>query len=257
MSADPNLIITVLSLLVALAFLGLWLSARSRLAALSSNPPVVPAAPVPPDERLRLLAEELTSTQKEVIITLSELVEFRARESATHVERVAEFAKIFAEALNMEAGEALLLTEAAPMHDIGKIGLPDYIIHKPGALTTDELVVMRSHTKIGHDIFIKHDRPLFRIAATIAFEHHERWDGSGYPRGLKAEGISLAGRIVALCDVFDSLSNARPYKKAWTLEQTVKFIEEGAGHHFDPTLVELMTKNMDRFLKILVAKRDR
>lgn len=262
MSADPNLIIAVLSLFFALVFLGLWLSARKKLsqgiattsgAAAASKVAVQTAG----DEKLAAYTAELTATQKEVIITLTELVEFRARESATHVERVAEFAGIFAEALGLDAGETLLLTEAAPMHDIGKIALPDYIIHKPGALTTDELTIMRSHTKVGHDILAKHDRPLFRMAATIALDHHERWDGSGYPRGLRGEAISQAGRIVGLCDVFDSLSNARPYKDAWPLEKTVKFIEDGAGHHFDPALVELMTKHMDRFLKILVAKRDR
>jgi response regulator RpfG family c-di-GMP phosphodiesterase len=261
-SADPNLIIALLSLFFALVFLGLWLSARRKLSegkvaaqgAASASKSAIQTAG---DDRLVAITEEMVATQKEVIITLSELVEFRARESATHVERVAEFAGIFATALGLEASEALLLTEAAPMHDLGKIGLPDYIIHKPGALTTDELTVMRSHTKIGHDILAKHDRPLFRMAATIALEHHERWDGSGYPRGLRGDSISMAGRIVALCDVFDSLSNARPYKDAWPLEKTVKFIEDGAGHHFDPALVEVMTKNMDKFLKILVAKRDR
>jgi putative two-component system response regulator len=261
-SADPNLIIAVLSLFFALVFLGLWLSARRKLAqaAKAASGPTVLATSAERSagaDKLAALAEELSATQKEVIITLSELVEFRARESATHVERVAEFAGVFADALGMDATDALLLTEAAPMHDIGKIALPDYIIHKPGALTTDELTIMRSHTKVGHDILAKHDRPLFRKAATIALEHHERWDGSGYPQGLRGESISMAGRIVALCDVFDSLSNARPYKDAWPLEKTVKFIEDGAGHHFDPALVDLMTRHMDRFLKILVAKRDR
>jgi putative two-component system response regulator len=256
-SADPTIVAVVLCLILALAFLGLWLSARTKLAKLSAPAKTTPLSADSSDAKFRVLTDELVSTQKEVIITLSELVEFRAHEPATHVERVAEFARIFAEALGLDASEALLLTEAAPMHDIGKIGLPDYIIHKPGALTTDELTVMRSHTQIGHDILARHDRPLFRMAATIALEHHERWDGSGYPRGLHGEGISLAGRIVALCDVFDSLSNARPYKDAWSLEKTVKFIEDGSGHHFDPKLVELMTGHIDRFLKVLVAKRDR
>jgi response regulator RpfG family c-di-GMP phosphodiesterase len=261
-TADTSLIPIIVSLLLAILFLALWLAARKRLAnAVSSASRGAAAVSTQrqsaDDDKLQALTQELNETQKEVIITLSELVEFRARESATHVERVAEFARIFAESLGLSQSETLLLTEAAPMHDLGKIGLPDYIIHKPGALTTDELTVMRSHTKIGHDILAKHDRPLFHMAATIALEHHERWDGSGYPRGLRGDAISLSGRIVGLCDVFDSLSNARPYKEAWTLEKTVKFIEDGAGHHFDPALVEVMTQHMDRFLKILVAKRDR
>ena len=260
MTADPSLLIAVLALFFALVFLGLWLAAKKRLAALKTAPKAAAApAPAPSerDPRSAALCEEMVATQKEVIITLAELVEFRSHESATHVERVAAFAAIFAEILGLDADVSLLITEAAPMHDIGKIGLPDYIIHKPGALTTDELKVMRSHTNIGHDILAKHDRPLFRMAATIALEHHERWDGSGYPRNLRGEAISLPGRIVALCDVFDSLSNARPYKEAWPLEKTVKFIEDGAGHHFDPALVDHMTEHMDRFLKVLVAKRDR
>ncbi|MFZ4617817.1 MAG: HD-GYP domain-containing protein [Rectinemataceae bacterium] len=253
-----SLIAILAASILALVFLGLWLSARGKLASLTAAASAVPApAPVDPDSRLEALREEFIGSQKEIIFTLSELVEFRTRESETHVERVAEFARIFAEILGLDAKEALLLTEAAPMHDIGKIGLSDYIIHKPGALTTEELEMMRDHTQIGHDILARHHGPLFQRAATIALEHHERWDGSGYPRGLKGEAISLSGRIVALCDVFDSLSNPRSYKAAWALEKTVEFVKDSAGHHFDPKLVDAMSGNMDRFLKVLVRMRDR
>jgi response regulator RpfG family c-di-GMP phosphodiesterase len=212
-----------------------------------------PAAP----SSIESLKEEFFNSQKELVFTLSELVEFRTRESETHVERVAEFARIFAELLGLDRDETMLLAEAAPMHDIGKIGMPDYIINKPGSLTDEELAIMRSHTQIGHDILARHKGPLFRKAAAIALEHHERWDGTGYPRGLKGEAISLSARIVGLCDVYDSLSNPRPYKSAWTLEKTVQFIRDGSGGHFDPSLVAVMTAHMDRFYKVLVSMRDR
>lgn len=258
---DPTLVVAILAVLATLIFLGLWLSARSRCvqataraeAAAMSKTAESPEV----EERVKALTDRIVEGQREMIITLTELVEFRSRESETHVERVAEYARIFADILGLDPEESLLLSEAAPLHDIGKIGLPDYVLNKSGALSTEELAIMQNHTRIGHDILARHQGPLFQRAAQIALEHHERWDGTGYPQGLKGEGISLFARIVGLCDVFDSLTNPRPYKDVWPIDKTMQFLSDGAGHHFDPRLVNRMKENAERFLKIVVRMRDR
>lgn len=254
---EPTLAsVAIVIFFAALVFLGLWLSARARCLRLGAAEARARGGP-DVEERVRALTQEIVDGQREIIITLSELVEFRNRESETHVERVAEYARIFAEILGLDPDEALLLAEAAPMHDIGKICLPDYIINKTGSMTTEELSLMQNHTRLGHDILARHKGPLFQRAAQIALEHHERWDGTGYPQGLKGERISLFARIVGLCDVFDSLTNPRPYKDAWPIDRTMQFLTDSAGLHFDPRLVERMRENTDRFLKVVVRMRDR
>ena len=257
---DPTLLVAIIAVLASLLFLGLWLSARARCvqATARAEAAVVTASQsTDVDGRVKALSEKIVEGQRQIIITLTELVEFRTRESEAHVERVAEFARIFADILGFDPEQSLLIAEAAPMHDIGKIGLPDYILNKTGSLTTEELAVMQNHTRLGHDILARHEGPLFKAAAQIALEHHERWDGTGYPQGLKGENISLFARIVALCDVFDSLTNPRPYKDVWPIDKTMQFLGDGAGHHFDPRLVARMTENTERFLKIVVRMRDR
>lgn len=258
---DPTLIVAIVAALAAFVFLGLWLGTRARCAEARAKAEAAErvGAQASSDVELRVkaLTDKIVEGQKQIIITLTELVEFRTRESETHVERVAEFARIFADILGLDPEESLLLTEAAPMHDIGKIGLPDYILNKTGALSTEELAIMQNHTRIGHDILARHEGELFQRAAKIALEHHERWDGTGYPQGLKGERISLFARIVGICDVFDSLTNPRPYKDAWPIDKTMQFILDGAGKHFDPRLAQRMSENTERFLKVVVRMRDR
>ena len=259
--SDPALVIAILAVIAAFVFFGLWLTTRTRCAEANKRVETVSRQRVDDssgvEARVEALTQEIVEGQREIIITLTELVEFRTRESEAHVERVAEYAKIFADILGLQPEEALLLTEAAPMHDIGKIGLPDYILHKTGSLSTEELAIMQNHTRLVHDILVRHKGPLFQRAALIALEHHERWDGTGYPQGLKGEAISLFGRIVGLCDVFDSLTNPRPYKDVWPIDKTMQFILDGAGKHFDPRLAQRMSENTDRFLKVVVRMRDR
>jgi len=139
---------------------------------------------------------------------------------------------------------------ASPMHDIGKLGIPDSILQKPGALTTEEYEIMKTHCKMGYEILQGSDRPILNMAAIIALEHQERWDGSGYPSGLKGKDIHIYGRITALVDVFDALGSERCYKQSWPVENMIKLIREQSGKHFDPQLVDLFLDNLDEFLAI-------
>jgi putative two-component system response regulator len=136
------------------------------------------------------------------------------------------------------------------MHDVGKIGIPDHILLKPGRLTPDEYTIMKQHAEIGYQILSGSESPLVKLAANIAHTHHEKWDGSGYPRGLQGEAIPVEGRIAAVADVFDALTSERPYKKAWPLEDAVALLERGRGVHFDPELVDLFLGSMDEVLEI-------
>ncbi|HDX8589365.1 TPA: HD domain-containing protein, partial [Aeromonas dhakensis] len=143
-----------------------------------------------------------------------------------------------------------LLELAAPMHDMGKIGIPDHILKKPGPLTEEEWVIMRTHPRIGYEILSRSDAPIFRMAAEIALHHHEKWDGSGYPAGETGEGIPEASRIVAIADVFDALSVRRPYKEPWPLEQVLATLRDGAGQHFDPRLLARFLEIMPEILRL-------
>jgi len=152
-----------------------------------------------------------------------------------------------------------LIKRASPLHDIGKVGIPDAILHKPGKLTPEEWEIMKTHAQLGQDMLSGSDLalfPLFQIGATIAGNHHEKWNGSGYPRGLKGEDIPLEGRIVALADVFDALGSDRCYKQAWPLDQVLALIKEEKGEHFDPLLVDLMLANLEKFLDIREQYKD-
>jgi len=193
---------------------------------------------------------ELASAQKEIMITLSEVVESRSEETAHHVLRVSEYARILARALGLDEEEVRLIADAAPMHDIGKIAVPDSVLKKPGPLTPAELAVMRTHTVVGRDILAKSRRKLMKTAAVIAYEHHEYWDGTGYPEGRKGEAISTAGRIVAACDVFDALSVSRVYKEAWDLGRILNFFREKRGRMFEPRIVDVMERALNRFVDV-------
>ncbi len=185
--------------------------------------------------------EQLGASYQAVIRCLTRAADYKDNETGNHIMRIGESAALLARAYGMDLPWVELLRQAAPMHDVGKIGIPDSILSKPGRLTEEERTVMNTHAQIGHDILQDADpSPLLSLAAEIALHHHERWDGSGYPQGLAGEAIPLSARIVALCDVYDALRSPRPYKTAWPVEKAQAFIREQAGKHFDPQLVQLM-----------------
>ncbi|MCQ8105107.1 HD domain-containing protein [Methylomonas sp. SURF-2] len=158
-----------------------------------------------------------------------------------------------AETVGWPKQDCEMLEQAAPMHDTGKIGIPDSVLRKPGQLDADEWAIMRSHCRIGYEILSSSDAPVFVLAAEIALHHHEKWDGSGYPGGLAGEAIPQSARIVALVDVFDALTMKRPYKDAWPVEKALEALREGAGDHFDPALVDAFESCLSRILEIKAA----
>ncbi|WP_301108118.1 HD domain-containing phosphohydrolase [Sporosarcina sp.] len=197
-----------------------------------------------------ILRNELVETQKEIIVTMGEIGESRSQETGFHVKRVAKYSYLLACLAGIPDHEALKFKYASPMHDIGKVAIPDSILLKPGKLTEEEFSLMKQHTTIGHNVFKNSKRELLQIAAIIANEHHERYDGNGYPAGKKGEDIHLYGRITAVADVFDALGSDRVYKKAWPLEKITAYMKEERGKQFDPGLVDLFLENLDRFIEI-------
>jgi len=195
------------------------------------------------------LNQEIVATQKEVIHTLGEVVENRSKETANHVKRVGHNSYLLAKLAGLPEDEASLLHMAAPLHDVGKIGIPDAILNKPGLLTDEERSIMQTHADIGYTILGKSSRPIFQAASIVALEHHEKWDGSGYPQGLSGDDIHIFGRIVGLVDVFDALRHERVYKPAMSVEKCVEILREESGRHFEPRLVELFLDNLDIFNK--------
>ena len=196
------------------------------------------------------LKKEIEETQKEVVFTMGAIGETRSKETGNHVKRVAEYSRVLAKYAGLSEEEVSLLVDASPMHDIGKVGISDNILHKPGRLTEDEFVIMRTHAELGYKMLACSDRPLLKTAATIALEHHERWDGNGYPKHLKGEEISIEGRITAIADVFDALGSDRVYKMAWEDEKIFEYFKEQRAKQFDPQLVDIFFENMDEFLEI-------
>ncbi len=196
------------------------------------------------------LHEELEETQREIIYKLGDIGESRSQETGNHVKRVAEYSKLIAIKLNMTSDEISTIFTASPMHDIGKVGIPDAILNKPSKLNEEEWEIMKTHSEIGYEILKTSTRPILQAAAIISYTHHEKWDGTGYPKGLKGEDIHIYGRITALADVFDALGSNRTYKKAWPLEDILALFKEQKGKHFDPKLVDLFMDNLDEFLTI-------
>lgn len=196
------------------------------------------------------LNREIIATQKEVISTMGAIGETRSKETGDHVKRVAEYSKLLALKCGLTLKEAEEIKMASPMHDIGKVGIPDNILNKPGKLTEEEFEIMKTHAELGHEMLKGSNQPLLKTAAIISMEHHEKWDGTGYPRGLKGKDIHLYGRITAIADVFDALGHDRVYKKAWPLEKILDLFQEGRGKHFDPELIDLFMNNLDDFLSI-------
>ncbi len=197
-----------------------------------------------------LLNQEITDTQAELILRLGDVVESRSHEAGNHVRRMSQICYLLAQASGLPDDETAVLMHAAPMHDIGKIATPDAVLLKPGKLTPDEWEIMKQHPTVGLSILDGSTRPILKAAAVIAHQHHEKYDGSGYPQGLKGEDIHRYARIVAVADVFDALSHSRCYKDAWPIAQVTEHLREVAGHHLDPNYVEVLIANMDKAIEI-------
>ncbi len=194
--------------------------------------------------------EEVQNNEKDIISILSKTAEYRDNETSMHTIRVGDMAALIARKFGWSDDEVELMRLAAPMHDIGKVGIEDIILLKPGKLDDDEFLKMKEHALIGHSILSQKNAPLLKLAAEIAHTHHEKYNGSGYPRGLKEDEIPLSGAIVSVVDVFDALLSERPYKKAFSLEQALDIIQGDSGSHFHPKVVELFLSSLDELLAI-------
>jgi len=206
------------------------------------------------NKNLEALVEQRTAqvkeTQIEALATLGKAAEFRDNETGMHVVRVGQITRLLAKAAGLDESMQEMLFLAAPMHDIGKIGIPDGVLLKPGKLDPDEWAIMLTHAAKGAEILRGQTAPVMALASEIAISHHEKWDGSGYPNGLAGEAIPLSGRLVAIADVFDALTSVRPYKKAWPLEEVYAFFQEQSGKHFDPNLIALLERNWTAMIDI-------
>jgi len=207
-------------------------------------------------EEIMKLNEEITETQKEIIFRLSEIVEARSRETGNHVRRVSEYAALIAKNYGLSARETELLRLTVPMHDLGKLAIPDAILHKPGKLTPEEFETIKLYTVYGYEMLYKSSREIFQAAAIIAYQHHERFDGTGYPRGLKGEEIHLYARITSVADVFDSLSSDRCYKKAWPLDEVIAYLNQNKRTMFDERIVNCFLECLDEVKMIRYTFED-
>lgn len=196
------------------------------------------------------LVQEIEETQKEVVFTMGAIGESRSKETGNHVRRVAEYSKLLALAYGLSIEDAELLKQASPMHDIGKVAIPDNILNKPGRFDEEERYIMNKHAELGYNMIKNSDRPLLKAAAIVAYEHHEKWDGSGYPNAKSKEDIHIFGRITAIADVFDALGSDRVYKKAWSDEKIFALLKEERAKHFDPKLIDLFFDNLDALLNV-------
>jgi PAS domain S-box-containing protein len=196
------------------------------------------------------LHKEIDNTQKDVIFTLGSIGESRSKETGNHVIRVAEYSYLLAIKIGLSEDDAQLIKMASPMHDIGKVGIPDSILKKAGKLTVEEMEIMKDHTLYGYEMLKNSSRKILQTSALVAYEHHEKWDGTGYPRGLKGEEINIFGRITAVADVFDALGSDRCYKKAWPLNDILDLLRNNSEKHFDPRIVNAFIENLDDFLRI-------
>lgn len=196
------------------------------------------------------LQHEIEETQKDIICTLGELVDTSPERAGHHTKRVAEYVGFLAEQMGFEAETVEILKMAAPMHDVGKLGILDAICYKAGPLTTEEFEIMKTHAVIGYNVFKNSKRKILKVAAILAHQHHEKYDGTGYPRGLSGENIHIYARIMAAADVFDALGSDRVYRLAWSLEEIVKYFKEQKGRHFDPEIVDVVIQNLPQMLAI-------
>jgi len=202
-------------------------------------------------EKVSEATEEILEREREMIMRLSRAAEFRDPETGAHIQRMSNYSRLIAEQLGLPREEQEVILRAAPMHDVGKIAIPDHILLKPGRLDEAELAIMQTHAEKGYEILQGSKSSLLDIAADIARTHHEKWDGTGYPQRLKGKDIPLYGRIVAVADVFDALTSARPYKKAWELDKALQYLRDNAGSHFDPECAQAF---LARIADILVIR---
>ncbi len=209
-------------------------------------------------DEVRKATADIVKREHGAILLLSRAAEFRDPETGAHILRMASYSRLIARRLGLAETEQELVFTAAPMHDIGKVGIPDHILLKPGKLDDAEFAIMKQHAQIGSDILnsTPFENILFQTAASIALSHQEKVDGSGYPNGLKGEEIPLFGRIVAVADVFDALTSCRPYKTAWPVDKAEEFLRTNAGTHFDPTCVDAFLSEWDEVLAIRQTHRD-
>jgi response regulator RpfG family c-di-GMP phosphodiesterase len=207
-------------------------------------------------EKVAEATSEILDREREMITRLSRAAEFRDPETGAHIQRMSNYSRVIAQELGLPHDEQELILRAAPMHDVGKIAIRDDILLKPGRLDPDEFEIMKTHAEKGYDLLSGSASSLLDVAAMIARTHHEKFDGSGYPRGLAGEDIPLYGRIVAVADVFDALTTERPYKKAWEIEHALRFLEEGSGSHFDPVCVRAFIARIEDVLTIRARFQD-
>ncbi len=201
-------------------------------------------------QELEIAHQQLYDSRMQIVRRLGRAAEYRDNETGLHIIRMSQISARLGEVVGIDREQCALLLNASPMHDIGKIGIPDYILLKPGKLEPNEWEIMKTHAQIGADILDSSDSELLNMASEIAITHHEKWDGSGYPNGLKGKEIPLVGRIVAVADVFDALTSSRPYKKAWSVEKAVATIKEESGKHFDPEIINLFIKILPDIISI-------
>ena len=202
------------------------------------------------DQKVMEKTQEISDNQLKVVQRLGRAAEYKDNETGMHVIRMSHYTYVLALATGMSAKDAETLKIAAPMHDVGKIGIPDSILQKQGKLDDDEWQIMLTHAEIGAQILGDDGSEMLNIARIIALSHHEKWDGSGYPYGLQGEAIPKVGRIVAIADVFDALTSVRPYKEAWSVDEAIQLLKDESGLHFDPTLVSLFIDSLDEILAI-------
>ena len=202
-------------------------------------------------------AEQLKQAHVDLVQRLGRAAEYKDTDTGEHIVRMSQYSKVLALGIGMSENQAELLHQAAPMHDVGKIGIPDAILLKPGKLSVTEFEHMKEHALIGAKILANSSSPLLQLAHTLAIEHHEKWDGTGYPYGLQGDEISIEGRIVAVADVFDALTSKRPYKDAWSVEKAVAHMKDQAGSHFDPAIIDLLVNKLDEILNIKQSNQER
>ncbi len=207
-------------------------------------------------EDLKNAYRELKDSHIEMVFRMAVMAEYRDPSTGAHLVRLADYSSIIAEGLGLPKKEVEIVRYAAPMHDIGKIMLPDSVLKKKGAFNPEEEAIMRKHPEIGADIFKNAKSALMKACGVVALTHHERFDGTGYPNGLKGEDIPLYGRIVAVADVFDALVSRRSYKDIFDLDRSISILMEGAGKHFDPAVVMSFIRKKEKILEILQANKD-
>jgi putative two-component system response regulator len=202
------------------------------------------------DFEVKKATAEIRAREQETVLRLSKAADSRDPETGAHIVRMANYSYVIAAQLGLSDAEQQLVLEAAPMHDIGKVGIPDHILLKPGRLSVDEFTIMKGHTTLGYEILAGSQSEMLQVGAVIALSHHEKYDGSGYPQGLTGDNIPLFARIVAVADVFDALTSERPYKVAWEIERAMAWLHEGSGQHFDPKCVTAFFSDWDKILEI-------